>query len=129
MQEDREFVLMVDGQQMMTLLNAVQDGIAYARKFDEGLDDPIGEGLISNYDDMWNFLCKAREEHETAYNSINLDDLSAAIRDKVLVAVDIACLANDCPSILDTDLPEFFRGLDSLSEKLFLRCEQKGEQS
>jgi hypothetical protein len=42
-------------------------------------------------------------------------------RDDILAAMDVSCDEQQFPRVEDRDLPELFKTLDSLAEKLFLR--------
>lgn len=44
-----------------------------------------------------------------------------SFRDAILEAADEHCAANDIQKIKDKDLPEIFKVLDALAEKLWLR--------
>lgn len=44
-----------------------------------------------------------------------------SFRDAILEAADEHCSANDIQKIKDRDLPELFRAIDALAERLWLR--------
>ena len=66
-------------------------------------------------------IAKNRARTDGEQMHVDHYDFRQDFRDMVLSAMDEACERNGMPKVMDKDLPNLFRALDPLAERLWLR--------